>query len=67
MAAPCPANFILRVLHFERRGLGDDCNGSHSPQCDTVSCARGTTLSCLTREAVEIRRLFFRLQPGSRI
>ncbi|KAK0716743.1 hypothetical protein B0T26DRAFT_773886 [Lasiosphaeria miniovina] len=69
----CLASFVLRVYAFGYGSLGDACNDRYSPACETVFRARATTFACLTWfalflawELVDVRRPFFRMQPGSK-
>ncbi|KAK0610648.1 hypothetical protein B0T17DRAFT_603270 [Bombardia bombarda] len=73
IAALCLASFVLRVYAFGDGDLGQGCNDAYSVQCDTVFRARATTFACLTWfalflawELVDMRRSFFRMQPGSK-
>lgn len=72
IAALCLASFILRVYAWGNGNLGDNCNDKYSESCDTVFRARATAFACLTWfalflawELVDMRRSFFRMQPGS--
>lgn len=73
IAALCLAAFVLVVYGFGNGDLGQNCNDSYSKSCDTVFRARATTFACLTWfalflawEMIDMRRSFFRMQPGSR-
>ncbi|KAB5551252.1 hypothetical protein GE09DRAFT_1033942 [Coniochaeta sp. 2T2.1] len=73
IAALCLASFVLRVYAWGGGNLGVNCNDKYSPECDTVFRARATTFACLTWfalflawELVDMRRSFFRMQPGSK-
>lgn len=73
MAALCLAAFSLVMFGFGDGDLGTGCNGSYNDRCDTVFRARATTFVCLTWfalflawEMVDMRRSFFRMQPGSK-
>jgi P-type Na+/K+ transporter len=73
MAALCLSAFSLVMFAFGDGNLGSGCNSSYSPECDTVFRARATTFVCLTWfalflawEMVDMRRSFFRMQPGSK-
>jgi P-type Na+/K+ transporter len=73
MAALCLASFLLVVYGFGDGNLGEGCNTAYSSQCDTVFRARATTFVSLTWfalflawEMVNMRRSFFRMQPGSK-
>ncbi|KAK8875261.1 Sodium transport ATPase 5 [Apiospora arundinis] len=72
IAALCLATFSLVVYGFGDGDLGVDCNGHYSASCDTVFRARATTFATLTWfalflawEMIDMRRSFFRMQPGS--
>ncbi|KAK6840865.1 potassium/sodium efflux P-type ATPase [Apiospora arundinis] len=72
IAALCLATFSLVVYGFGDGDLGIDCNGHYSASCDTVFRARATTFATLTWfalflawEMIDMRRSFFRMQPGS--
>ena len=61
------------MFGFGDGDLGENCNDSYSQACDTVYRARATTFACLTWlalflawELVDMRRSFFRMQPGSK-
>ncbi|KAK6221355.1 P-type ATPase [Pestalotiopsis sp. IQ-011] len=73
IAALCLATFSLVVFGFGDGNLGEGCNDSYSEVCDTVFRARATTFATLTWfalflawEMVDMRRSFFRMQPGSK-
>ena len=73
IAALCLASFVLRVYAWGNGDLGSGCNDSYSESCETVFRARATTFACLTWfalflawELVDMRRSFFRMQPGSK-
>jgi len=73
IAALCLAAFSLVVYGFGTGDLGRNCNGSYSDACDPVFRARATTFACLTWfalflawEMIDMRRSFFRMQPGSK-
>ncbi|GAB1316944.1 P-type ATPase [Madurella fahalii] len=73
IAALCLASFVLRVYAWGNGNLGQGCNDSYSESCETVFRARATTFACLTWfalflawELVDMRRSFFRMQPGSK-
>ncbi|RYO84176.1 hypothetical protein DL766_008991 [Monosporascus sp. MC13-8B] len=73
MAALCLSSFLLVMYGFGDGNLGEGCNESYSPQCDTVFRARATTFVSLTWfalflawEMINTRRSFFRMQPGSK-
>ncbi|KAF9869397.1 potassium/sodium efflux P-type ATPase [Colletotrichum karsti] len=73
IAALCLSSFSLVVYGFGNGELGENCNGSYSDSCDVVFRARATTFACLTWfalflawEMVDMRRSFFRMQPGSK-
>ena len=72
-AALCLAAFSLVVFGFGNGDLGTICNDSISDGCQLVFQARATTFTCLTWfalflawEMVNMRRSFFRMQPGSK-
>ncbi|KAH6844593.1 hypothetical protein B0I37DRAFT_327262 [Chaetomium sp. MPI-CAGE-AT-0009] len=74
VAALCLASFVLRVYAWGNGNLGENCNDYYSEQCETVFRARATTFACLTWfslflawEVVDMRRSFFRMQPGSKL
>lgn len=73
MSALCLSSFLLVVYGFGDGNLGEGCNESYSEACDTVFRARATTFVSLTWfalflawEMVNMRRSFFRMQPGSK-
>ncbi|GAB7336788.1 hypothetical protein MBLNU13_g11303t2 [Cladosporium sp. NU13] len=73
IAALCLGNFSLVLFGFGDGNLGVGCNDSYSEECDTVFRARATCFACLTWfalfpawELVDMRRSFFRMQPGSK-
>ncbi|KIW85125.1 potassium/sodium efflux P-type ATPase, fungal-type [Fonsecaea pedrosoi CBS 271.37] len=73
MSALCLSSFVLVMYGFGNGDLGVNCNTSYSAQCDTVFRARATTFVSLTWfalflawEMVDMRRSFFRMQPGSK-
>jgi len=73
MSALCLSSFLLVVYGFGDGNLGSGCNDTYSEQCDTVFRARATTFVSLTWfalflawEMVDMRRSFFRMQPGSK-
>ncbi|KAK2026311.1 potassium/sodium efflux P-type ATPase [Colletotrichum zoysiae] len=73
ITALCLSSFSLVVYSFGDGRLGENCNGSYNETCDTVFRARATTFACLTWfalflawEMVDMRRSFFRMQPGSK-
>jgi len=74
VAALCLASFVLRVYAWGNGDLGRNCNENYSDSCETVFKARATTFACLTWfalflawELVDMRRSFFRMQPGSKL
>lgn len=74
IAALCLSAFVLRVYAWGDGSLGENCNDSWNDSCETVFRARATTFACLTWfalflawELVDMRRSFFRMQPGSRL
>ncbi|KAJ9616176.1 potassium/sodium efflux P-type ATPase, fungal-type [Exophiala oligosperma] len=73
MSALCLSSFLLVLYGFGNGDLGAGCNDSYSAECDTVFRARATTFVSLTWfalflawEMVDMRRSFFRMQPGSK-
>ncbi|KAK5478902.1 P-type ATPase [Exophiala xenobiotica] len=73
MSALCLSSFLLVVYGFGDGNLGVNCNDTYSEACDTVFRARATTFVSLTWfalflawEMVDMRRSFFRMQPGSK-
>jgi Na+-exporting ATPase len=73
MATLCLSAFSLVLFGFGDGNLGENCNSDYSSACDTVFRARATTFVCLTWfalflawEMVNMRRSFFRMQPGSK-
>jgi magnesium-transporting ATPase (P-type) len=69
----CLASFCLVLYVWGNGDLGVNCNDSYSPRCDTVFRARATCFACLTWfslflawQMVDMRRSFFRMQPGSK-
>merc|ERR1711988_1810209 len=76
IAALCLGAFSLVVFGFggdSDNPLGSDCNNNYSDQCENVFRARATTFACLTWfalflawEMIDMRRSFFRMQPGSK-
>ncbi|GJC85473.1 sodium transport ATPase 5 [Colletotrichum liriopes] len=73
ITALCLSSFSLVVYGFGNGELGENCNGSYNETCNTVFRARATTFACLTWfalflawEMVDMRRSFFRMQPGSK-
>lgn len=73
VATLCLGAFSLVVFGFGDGDLGQSCNDSYSAECDTVFRARATCFACLTWfalflawELVDMRRSFFRMQPGSK-
>lgn len=74
MSALCLSAFSLVTYGFGDGNLGTHCNRDYTPECDTVFRARATTFVCLTWfalflawEMVNLRRSFFRMQPGSKL
>jgi hypothetical protein len=72
IAALCLASFSLVMFGFGDGNLGQSCNESYNPTCDTVFRARATTFACLTWfslflawQMLDMRRSFFMMQPGS--
>ncbi|KAF7505632.1 hypothetical protein GJ744_000567 [Endocarpon pusillum] len=73
VATLCLASFSLVLYGFGDGNLGENCNGTYSEACDTVFRARATCFACLTWfalflawEMIDMRRSFFRMQPGSK-
>ncbi|KAI9375826.1 hypothetical protein BJX61DRAFT_61556 [Aspergillus egyptiacus] len=73
MAALCLCSFSLVLYVWGDGNLAAGCNSSYSAQCDTVFRARATTFVCMTWfalflawEMINLRRSFFRMQPGSK-
>ncbi|KAJ5346892.1 uncharacterized protein N7506_000145 [Penicillium brevicompactum] len=73
MAALCLSSFSLVIWGFGDGDLGLNCNRDFNPQCEPVFRARATTFISLTWfalflawEMVDMRRSFFRMQPGSK-
>ncbi|KAL2828152.1 hypothetical protein BDW59DRAFT_159748 [Aspergillus cavernicola] len=73
MASLCLTAFCLVLYVWGDGNLASGCNGSYSPECDTVFRARATTFVCMTWfalflawEMINMRRSFFRMQPGSK-
>lgn len=73
MSALCLASFVLVVYGWGSGELGNNCNSEYNASCDTVFRARATTFTCLTWfalflawEMIDLRRSFFRMQPGSK-
>ncbi|KAL8899427.1 MAG: hypothetical protein Q9207_006212 [Kuettlingeria erythrocarpa] len=73
MAILCLSSFAIVLFGFGDGQLGEGCNDSYSDRCDTVFRARATTFVCLTWfalflawEMINMRRSFFRMQPGSK-
>lgn len=73
IAALCLSSFVLVVHGFGGGQLGEGCNETYSESCDVVFRARATTFACLTWfalflawEMIDMRRSFFRMQPGSK-
>ena len=69
----CLASFSLVVFGFGDGNLGTNCNNTIQGDCGLVYRARATTFTCLTWfalflawEMVNMRRSFFRMQPGSK-
>jgi magnesium-transporting ATPase (P-type) len=74
MAALCLASFVLVLYGFGngQADIGEACN-ERREGCEVVFRARATTFACLTWfalflawEMVNMRRSFFRMQPGSK-
>lgn len=74
IAALCLASFTLVVYRWGDGDLGEGCNEKYNDTCKVVFHARATTFACLTWfalflawEMVDMRRSFFRMQPGSKL
>lgn len=72
MAALCLSAFSLVMFGWGDGNLSHGCNSSYE-NCDTVFRARATTFVCMTWfalflawEMIDMRRSFFRMQPGSK-
>jgi len=73
IAALCIASFCLVMFAWGDGDFGVNCNDQFSARCDTVFRARATCFACLTWfslflawQMVDMRRSFFRMQPGSK-
>ncbi|KAF2629529.1 potassium/sodium eff [Macroventuria anomochaeta] len=73
ITALCLSSFTLVVFGFGDGNLGVGCNESYNESCELVFRARATTFACLTWfalflawEMIDMRRSFFRMQPGSK-
>ncbi|KAL4976447.1 hypothetical protein BDW66DRAFT_166418 [Aspergillus desertorum] len=73
MAALCLTAFSLVLYVWGDGKLARGCNANYSAECDTVFRARATTFVCMTWfalflawEMINLRRSFFRMQPGSK-
>ncbi|SPN99231.1 probable Na+-transporting ATPase ENA-1 (sodium P-type ATPase ENA-1) [Cephalotrichum gorgonifer] len=73
ITALCLSSFTLVVYRWGGGNLGEGCNEGYNETCDVVFRARATTFACLTWfalflawEMVDMRRSFFRMQPGSK-
>ncbi|KAL4954026.1 hypothetical protein BDW69DRAFT_194370 [Aspergillus filifer] len=73
MAALCLTAFSMVLYVWGDGNLGSGCNANYSAECDTVFRARATTFVCMTWfalflawEMINMRRSFFRMQPGSK-
>ncbi|KAF9891360.1 hypothetical protein FE257_004216 [Aspergillus nanangensis] len=73
MAALCLSSFSLVLYGWGNGDLAEGCNSGWSPECNTVFRARATTFVCMTWfalflawEQMNMRRSFFRMQPGSK-
>jgi Na+-exporting ATPase len=73
MAALCLASFSLVLFAWGDGNLASGCNSHYSTECDGVFRARATTFVCMTWfalflawEMIDMRRSFFRMQPGSK-
>lgn len=74
MAALCLTSFSMVLYVWGDGNLGEGCNSSYTPDCDTVFRARATTFVCMTWfalflawEMINMRRSFFRMKPGSKL
>lgn len=79
MATLCLSAFALVMFRWGDGNLGQGCNSQYNDPtkpytCDTVFRARATTFTCMTWfalflacEVMDLRRSFFRMQPGSKI
>lgn len=79
MAALCLSAFSLVMFRWGDGNLGEGCNTHYNDplkpySCDTVFRARATTFTCMTWfalflawEMIDLRRSFFRMQPGSKL
>jgi P-type Na+/K+ transporter len=73
ITALCLSSFALVIYGFGNGELGHNCNETYRPSCELVFRARATTFACLTWfalflawEMIDLRRSFFRMQPGSK-
>ncbi|KAL1296594.1 hypothetical protein AAFC00_000088 [Neodothiora populina] len=77
IAALCLSSFVIVLYGFEDGNTGripaQGCNNTYSAECDGVFRARATCFACLTWfslflawEMIDMRRSFFRMQPGSK-
>ncbi|KAL4781329.1 hypothetical protein BJX76DRAFT_350269 [Aspergillus varians] len=73
MAALCLTAFCMVLYVWGNGDLASGCNANYSERCDTVFRARATTFVCMTWfalflawEMINMRRSFFRMQPGSK-
>lgn len=72
IAALCLGSFVLVLYGFGDGQIGIHCNESLSDGCEAIFRARATCFATLTWfsvflawEVVDLRRSFFRMQPGS--
>lgn len=77
IAALCLSAFVIVLYGFAYGNTGRiparGCNNNYSSECDAVFRARATCFACLTWfsiflawEMIDLRRSFFRMQPGSK-
>ncbi|KAL4917668.1 hypothetical protein BDW62DRAFT_80463 [Aspergillus aurantiobrunneus] len=74
MAALCLTAFSMVLYVWGDGNLASGCNSNYTEACDTVFRARATTFVCMTWfalflawEMINMRRSFFRMQPGSKL
>lgn len=72
-AALCMGSFLVVMFGFGDGQFGENCNQTYDGGCDTVFRARATCFASLTWqslflawEMINMRRSFFRMQPGSK-
>nr|POE88108.1 sodium transport atpase 5 [Quercus suber] len=73
IASLCLGSFVLVLYGFENGEIGNRCNESIDGGCDVIFRARSTCFATLTWfsvflawEVIDLRRSFFRMQPGSK-